>query len=138
MWFDSIFKDVKQSTMIKDISFDDSEIFSDETPGDCEARGVVMPEKEVGAGWVDDTLSTSTYKFWLFIIGSLIFFPNNCFLIQLIEVLHSGQDIHLPSGVQFEVIHTLQRHNKCSQYNQSKGKDIIFIKKITTKVKVKI
>ena len=75
--------------MIKDISFDDSEIFSDETPGDCEARGVVMPEKEVGAGWVDDTLSTSTFKFSLF-IELLIFFPKNCFLIQLIEVLHSG------------------------------------------------
>ena len=49
--------------MIKDTPFDGSEIFSNETPGDCEARGVVMPEKEVGAGWVDDTLSTSTYKF---------------------------------------------------------------------------
>ena len=49
--------------MIKDISFDDSESLSEEIPGDCEARGVVMPENEVGAGWVDDTLSTSTYKF---------------------------------------------------------------------------
>ena len=54
---------MEQSSLIKDISFDDSERFSEETPGDCEARGVVMPENEVGAGWVDDTLSTSTYKF---------------------------------------------------------------------------
>ena len=57
------FREVEQSSMIKDMSFDDSEIFSNEIPGDCEARGVVMPEKEVGAGWVDDTLSTSTCKF---------------------------------------------------------------------------
>ena len=29
-------------------------------PGDCEATGVLSPEKEVGGGWVEDKLSTST------------------------------------------------------------------------------
>ena len=29
-------------------------------PSDCEATGVLSPEKEVGGGWVEDKLSTST------------------------------------------------------------------------------
>ena len=31
-----------------------------EIPGDWEVTGVLRPENEVGAGWVDATLSTST------------------------------------------------------------------------------